>query len=88
MKRWEVRVDAGREGGLKKGDELTFFYPSTEWDMAQKFECKCGEDVCAGTIGGAKDMEEEVLTKYWLNGHIEELLEEKRSLGTNQSDDR
>ena len=81
-------MDAGREGGLNKGDELTFFYPSTEWNMAQKFECKCGEDACAGTIGGAIDMEEGLLAKYWLNGHIEELLEEKRSLETSQSDDR
>jgi hypothetical protein len=25
--------------GLKKNQELTFFYPSTEWDMAQGFSC-------------------------------------------------
>jgi hypothetical protein len=27
---------------ISAGDELTFFYPSTEWEMAQPFECWCG----------------------------------------------
>ena len=27
---------------LKQGTELAFFYPSTEWEMAQPFECWCG----------------------------------------------
>ncbi|KAJ4309364.1 hypothetical protein N0V94_008966, partial [Neodidymelliopsis sp. IMI 364377] len=39
MEAWEVRVNPDLEGGLKEGDELTFFYPSTEWSMAQPFEC-------------------------------------------------
>jgi hypothetical protein len=76
MERWEVRVDGGRD--LKEGDELTFFYPSTEWSMAQPFECGCKEEGCKGEIKGAKDMEENVLRQYWLNKHIEEMLEEKR----------
>lgn len=88
MEKWEIRVDESKEGGLQEGDELTFFYPSTEWDMAQKFECNCKEQVCRGTIGGAKDIDGKVLSKYWLNKHIEGLLQEKRSMGTDQSDDR
>ena len=24
---------------------MTFFYPSTEWDMEQSFECQCGAPV-------------------------------------------
>ena len=27
---------------ISEGDELTFFYPSTEWAMAEPFECGCG----------------------------------------------
>ena len=27
---------------LQEGDEITFFYPSTEWEMAQPFVCNCG----------------------------------------------
>jgi hypothetical protein len=26
---------------LKEGDEVTFFYPSTEWIMAEPFNCAC-----------------------------------------------
>ena len=72
-----MRVSAERD--LKEGDELTFFYPSTEWHMAQPFECLCGNKECRGRITGAKDMDKEVLGEYWLNGHVEELLEEKKA---------
>ncbi|KAF2799184.1 hypothetical protein K505DRAFT_321336 [Melanomma pulvis-pyrius CBS 109.77] len=82
MVRWEIRVSSELEGGVKAGDELTFFYPSTEWDMAQPFECCCKQAECRGTISGAKDMSAEVLGNYWLNPHIEELLEEKRISGS------
>jgi hypothetical protein len=75
MQRWEVRVSS--EQDLKEGDELTFFYPSTEWHMSQPFECGCKEEVCRGKISGAKDMDEKVLAEYWLNAHIEEMLAEK-----------
>ena len=70
------------EGGLKEGDELSFFYPSTEWDMAQPFDCLCGAKECRGKISGAKDMPAEVLKKYWLSSHIQELLEEKAANGS------
>lgn len=79
MARWEVRVNPDLKGGLKKDDELTFFYPSTEWDMAQPFDCRCGTAECKGTISGAKDMVPEVLSQYWLNPHIEELLSEAKA---------
>lgn len=45
-KRWEVL--AGPQG-IKKGGDITFFYPSTEWDMAQGFDCSCGAKVSAET---------------------------------------
>jgi hypothetical protein len=79
MSRMEVRVAKDRD--LRKGEPLTFFYPSSEWDMAQPFECTCGaeEGVCCGTIRGAKDMDEAVLRRYWLNDHIERLLAAKKA---------
>jgi hypothetical protein len=79
MTRWEVRVNPDLKEGLKKGDELTFFYPSTEWNMSQPFECRCKEADCRGTISGAKDTSSEVLKQYWLNTHIEELLKEHKA---------
>ena len=37
---YEVRV--ARDRDLRAGDELTFFYPSTEWDCVAPFRCLCG----------------------------------------------
>ncbi|KAI0843479.1 hypothetical protein F5Y06DRAFT_5276 [Hypoxylon sp. FL0890] len=65
--------------GLQAGEELTFFYPSTEWDMAQPFNCLCGKPTCRGRISGAKDMTKAQLEGVWLNGHILELLDEQES---------
>ncbi|KAK8039807.1 galactose-proton symport [Apiospora rasikravindrae] len=63
--------------GIKAGEELTFFYPSTEWVMAQPFDCLCGKPTCRGRIAGARDMTKKQLEGLWINGHIRELLEEK-----------
>lgn len=67
----EVRVG---ERAIKKGDDITFFYPSTEWDMTQPFHCNCGAERCLGRIHGARYMDEAVLQRYWLNPHIRRLL--------------
>ncbi|KAG6064984.1 hypothetical protein E4U32_007860 [Claviceps aff. humidiphila group G2b] len=61
--------------GLQPGDELTFFYPSTEWSMAQPFTCLCNRPSCRGTISGAKDMKPSQLKGLWLSPHIRLLLE-------------
>lgn len=37
-----MEVRAARD--LAPGEELTYFYPSTEWKMAQAFPCWCGSD--------------------------------------------
>ncbi|KAK5062502.1 hypothetical protein LTR84_004575 [Exophiala bonariae] len=65
--------DNGKLKGIKKGELFTFFYPSTEWDMAQPFDCKCGTKGCLGRISGAKDMTSAMLNNYFLNEHIENL---------------
>ncbi|KAI1117431.1 hypothetical protein F5Y14DRAFT_447892 [Nemania sp. NC0429] len=77
MERMEVRVSRNRD--LKKGDLLSFFYPSTEWDMAQPFDCWCGADegVCLGRVNGAAGLDAERLSGYWINGYIRDMLEEK-----------
>jgi hypothetical protein len=63
--------------GLRPGTELTFFYPSTEWRMAQSFECFCNTKSCRGRIAGASDMSAQQLEGMWLNGFIREMLEER-----------
>jgi hypothetical protein len=67
--------------GLSPGDELTFFYPSTEWAMAQPFDCFCGTASCRGRIDGAGNMTPKQLEGVWLNGYIREMLAEKQSHG-------
>lgn len=74
----EIRVatrkdENGNTVGIKKGDALTFFYPSTEWDMDQPFDCKCSTPKCLGWISGAKDLTSDQLKGYYLNEHIENL---------------
>lgn len=59
---------------LKHGDDVTFFYPSTEWDMTQPFRCDCGSAKCLGNVQGAKYLDETTLNSYWLNQHIVRLL--------------
>jgi hypothetical protein len=79
----EVRVasrydSSGEAVGLQKGKELTFFYPSTEWEMAQPFECNCGSETCRELIAGAKEMGKAKLHGLFLNEHINQLLEEQK----------
>ncbi|KAL6879525.1 hypothetical protein HDV57DRAFT_110281 [Trichoderma longibrachiatum] len=78
-----MRIVAGPKG-LQPGDELTFFYPSTEWSMAQPFDCFCGKPTCKKTITGAKDMPSHSLEGLWLNDHIHQLLEEQALLRDTQ----
>lgn len=63
--------------GIKAGDELTFFYPSSEWAMAQAFDCFCGSSDCRGRIDGAGKMTLKQLEGLWLNGYIREMLAER-----------
>jgi hypothetical protein len=77
MSKFEVRVAPDRD--LKKGDALTFWYPSSEWEMAQPFDCNCGTDKCKGRISGVKDMDPRVLRGYWLNEHIQRMLAAKNA---------
>jgi len=62
---------------INEGDTLCFFYPSTEWDMKNPFECNCATEVskyesknfaslitsqtCLGTIRGAAHLTREQL---------------------------
>ncbi|KAH0544596.1 hypothetical protein FGG08_001245 [Glutinoglossum americanum] len=83
MTKFEVRV--GRNRNLKVGDALTFFYPSSEFQMAQSFQCECGagDGICKGWISGASQMGRQAMEGYWLNEHIEALLLEKEALAEN-----
>jgi hypothetical protein len=59
---------AGRD--IAPGEELTYFYPSTEWAMDRPFRCLCGAPDCLGVVSGAKDVPPEVLHRHALAPHI------------------
>ena len=41
---------------IAAGEELTFNYLTSEWDMAEAFECRCGAESCLGNIRGFKHL--------------------------------
>lgn len=70
-----VRLDIDRmevvaERDVGPGEELTYFYPSTEWDMAEPFECGCGSSRCLGWIRGAGHVDPAVLAGYFLTRSV------------------
>ena len=58
---------------IAAGEELSFFYPSTEWHMAEPFDCHCGEASCIGLVAGASSLPDDILSRYFLNPHIHAL---------------
>jgi hypothetical protein len=64
---------------IAPSDELTFFYPSTEWFMADPFECRCGHADCLGEIRGASQLALTTLKHHHLGAHIVRLLASKHS---------
>lgn len=56
------------------GDELSFFYPSTEWEMDRPFICLCGAPQCVRLVAGAKYLSVDTLSRYFINAHIREMI--------------
>ena len=55
---------------IEPNDELTFFYPSTEWKMSQVFYCNCGQMNCFGEIKGAAFLSAEDRLRFRLTDFI------------------
>ncbi|EUC59539.1 galactose-proton symport protein, putative [Rhizoctonia solani AG-3 Rhs1AP] len=63
---------------ISPGDNLTFFYPSTEWDMTQAFDCACRETNCLKRIQGAKYLtRKQMEARGFVNPHIAHLMEQR-----------
>lgn len=60
---------------IKIGEQLTFFYPSTEWSMDRGFDCLCKSEACLGHIQGAAHLPVNILTKYKLSQYIHKKLQ-------------
>jgi hypothetical protein len=63
---------------LNQGDEFTFFYPSTEWDMIQPFTCYCGYSNCLKQIQGALYLTDEVSAQYTLTDFIKAKIKNRQ----------
>ncbi len=59
---------------IAAGEELTFFYPSTEWEMSSPFICLCGATNCIHVVAGARFLPLSTLENHFLNRHIRELM--------------
>lgn len=61
---------------IEKGEELSFFYPSTEWEMQAPFICLCGSANCINVVAGARFLPLSTLERHYLSPHIrEEMIE-------------
>jgi hypothetical protein len=47
--------------------ELSFFYPSTEWSMAEPFRCDCTAPGCIGVVAGASGLDPSTLARHELS---------------------
>lgn len=56
------------------GEELSFFYPSTEWEMDAPFICLCGASNCIHVVAGARFLPLSTLENHYLNTHIREMM--------------
>ena len=59
---------------IEQGEELSFFYPSTEWEMDAPFICLCGASNCIHVVAGARFLSLSTLENHYLNKHIREMM--------------
>jgi hypothetical protein len=59
---------------IEQGEELSFFYPATEWEMDAPFICLCGASNCIHVVAGARFLPLSTLENHYLNKHIRELM--------------
>jgi hypothetical protein len=59
---------------IEPGDELSYFYPSTEWEMDAPFICLCGASNCIHVVAGARFLPLSTLENHYLNRHIRALM--------------
>jgi len=57
---------------IAAGEGVTFDYNSTEWDMAESFECHCGTAACVGRVSGYKHLD--AAGRARIAGHVAEYL--------------
>lgn len=66
-----IRRECVARKDIREGEELSFFYPTTETEMISPFLCKCGSDFCIGYVDGATKIPAAFLSRYELSPHVE-----------------
>lgn len=56
------------------GEEILFFYPSSEWCMDRPFDCFCKSPHCLKRIAGAKHLTPDEQRRYRFTGFIQKKL--------------
>jgi len=74
------RMQVLAEKDISPGEELTFFYPSTEWEMDRPFQCNCQSPQCIGFVTGAKNLSISQMIHFQLNLHIKALIKHSLNL--------
>ncbi len=69
-----ARLDVIAVRNIAVGEELNFFYPSTEWEMDRPFICLCGAPQCVRLVAGAQYLSIDTLSRYFINVHIREMI--------------
>jgi hypothetical protein len=59
---------------IEKGEELSFFYPATEWEMQAPFICLCGSTNCIHVVAGARFLPLSTLEAHYLSKHVRETV--------------
>jgi SET domain-containing protein len=63
---------------IAEGEELTFFYASTEWKMDQSFTCSCGSENCLKIMQGAYYLAQDLIVQYRFTDFIQGKLQQRR----------
>ena len=66
---------------IEPGDELRVFYPATEWEMVESFECQCQAAGCIGLIKGAAQLPAQALEPHVLSRTVRALLLRREAHG-------
>ncbi len=69
---------------ISAGEELSFFYPSSEWKMSQPLICNCGSPNCLDIIQGAAFLDNDSLNKYDFTDYIKQHVISRNNKVLNQ----
>lgn len=63
---------------IARGEQITFNYLTTEWELAAPFECTCGAPACAGTVRGFAHLDRAARAALasWLAPHLASRLDD------------